>query len=160
MQSPPWYSQRWPWLLIAAPLVAVVASVITAVLAVSGADSLVSDDYYRRGVAINAELARRAEARRLGIEVTLHRHPDRNRIELLVRGNPAVEWPPVIGIRLIDPAQARFDHRFNAAQTAPGHYEAAAGTLEARRWHVVVETTRWQVRGRWNGLGQVEIDAR
>ena len=41
---PPWYRQFWPWVLIAIPLLTVIASGFTFWLAVSNPDYLVVDD--------------------------------------------------------------------------------------------------------------------
>ncbi|NJN52502.1 MAG: hypothetical protein HC809_12860 [Gammaproteobacteria bacterium] len=39
----PWYRQRWPWILIAIPLLGIVLSTITVTFAVMGADTDVRD---------------------------------------------------------------------------------------------------------------------
>jgi hypothetical protein len=54
----PWYRHGHVWLLIAGPATVVVAGVVTLVLAASGADPLVTRDYYRRGIEINEQLMR------------------------------------------------------------------------------------------------------
>ncbi len=54
----PWYRHGYVWLLISGPAAVVVAGVITTVIAASGADPLVTRDYYRRGVEINQQLMR------------------------------------------------------------------------------------------------------
>ncbi len=53
----PWYRQFWPWFVIALPATAVIASVVTLVIALDHADAPVSQDWYRRGQHINDELA-------------------------------------------------------------------------------------------------------
>jgi hypothetical protein len=54
----PWWREPQVWLLIAGPAAVVVAGLVTAVIAVRGADPVVAEDYYRRGLHINEELAR------------------------------------------------------------------------------------------------------
>ena len=56
----PWYRQRWPWLLMLGPAIVVVAGIVTAVIAIETDDGLVTDDYYKRGLAINQTLERAA----------------------------------------------------------------------------------------------------
>jgi hypothetical protein len=56
--SRPWWRHGHVWLLIAGPAIVVVAGVATAVIAATGADSLVAQDYYKRGIEINQQLAR------------------------------------------------------------------------------------------------------
>jgi len=60
----PWYREPWPWLLMAGPFIVIVAGIVTAWLAVSTSDGLVTDDYYKEGLAVAETLARsqRAEA--------------------------------------------------------------------------------------------------
>mgnify|MGYP000916835605 FL=1 len=45
----PWYREPWPWLLMSGPGLVVIAGVVTAWIAFSGADGLVADDYYKQG---------------------------------------------------------------------------------------------------------------
>ena len=53
----PWWRHGHVWLVIAGPAAVVVAGLVTAWIAVRGADTLVAEDYYRRGVEINKTLA-------------------------------------------------------------------------------------------------------
>ncbi len=55
--APPWWKFGHVWLVIAGPAIVVVASFITLYLAVSGMDTLLDEDYYRKGVEINKTLA-------------------------------------------------------------------------------------------------------
>ena len=52
----PWWRFGMVWMVIAGPAVVVVAGLVTGWIAMSGADTLVSTDYYRRGVEINKTL--------------------------------------------------------------------------------------------------------
>ncbi len=56
LPSPPWWRYGMVWMVIAGPALVVVAGLVTAWIAVDGADTLVSSDYYRRGIEINKTL--------------------------------------------------------------------------------------------------------
>ena len=56
----PWYRHGHVWLVIAGPAIVVVAALVTAYIAVRGADPVVEADYYRRGMEINKSLAAKA----------------------------------------------------------------------------------------------------
>lgn len=71
MKHSPWYKQFWPWFLITVPIVTVFMSVFLVYLASSTQDSLVIDDYYKEGKAINAALDKEARAREQDISSTL-----------------------------------------------------------------------------------------
>jgi hypothetical protein len=56
-RSRPWWKFGYVWLLISGPAVVVVAGFATLWLALAYPETLVAEDYYRRGVEINRELA-------------------------------------------------------------------------------------------------------
>lgn len=51
----PWWRYGYVWLVLAGPIVVIIASAITVVLALQDADP-VEEDYYRKGVEINKRL--------------------------------------------------------------------------------------------------------
>jgi hypothetical protein len=53
----PWWKYGFVWLVIAGPAAVIVASAVTAWIAVRTADPLVAPDAYRRGLEINKTLA-------------------------------------------------------------------------------------------------------
>lgn len=66
-----WYKQFWPWFLIILPVIAVVASFYTLTLAIDTQDSLVVDDYYNKGKAINEDISRLQAANDAGVQAAL-----------------------------------------------------------------------------------------
>lgn len=49
----PWWKFGHVWLVIAGPCIVVVAGVVTAFIAMSSPDPLLTEDYYRRGALIS-----------------------------------------------------------------------------------------------------------
>jgi len=62
-----WYKQFWPWFLIALPASVVVAGFSTLYIALSNPHSMVNDQYYREGLAINQSLEQDRKALELGL---------------------------------------------------------------------------------------------
>ena len=54
--SRPWWKEPYVWMVIAGPLSAVIACAITAVYIFRGPDPVVSEDYYREGIALGQEV--------------------------------------------------------------------------------------------------------
>lgn len=52
----PWWKEPYVWMVIAGPLSAVIACAITAVYILRGPDAVVSEDYYREGIALGQEV--------------------------------------------------------------------------------------------------------
>lgn len=67
----PWYKQFWPWFLIILPLIVVAASIATLIISINHADTLVADDYYKKGKAINQDKHREQQARALGLQFSV-----------------------------------------------------------------------------------------
>lgn len=57
----PWWKFGHVWLIVAGPLVVVVASFITLYLAISKPDPVIDADYYTKGININKTLEGKAD---------------------------------------------------------------------------------------------------
>jgi len=146
----PWYREPWPWILISLPATAVVAGVVTFWLAVSSADGLVADDYYKQGLAINRVIEREETAQRLGLSARIAPAP--GRLELRLDGAPGVH-PPALFLRLAHATRAGHDMRLRLEPVADGRYEAVLPPLPAGHWRVSIEDPRasWRIAGNWSG---------
>lgn len=144
VRAQPWYRERWPWILMAGPAIAVVAGLITAWLAISSEDGLVIDDYYKQGLAINQTLSRSDAAERLGIKAQLYLADGRVRVQL-----GAAAGRGALTLRLVHPTRAGMDQSVNLAAVEPGLYEGRVRPLRPGRWHVVLEQRDWRLAGDW-----------
>jgi hypothetical protein len=137
----PWYRERWPWILMAGPAVVVVAGIATAWIAFATADGLVADDYYKRGLGINAVLQREQAAAQRGIEARVER------VDGAIRVRLHGAEPPVLFLSLVHATRAGNDVRLRLERAADGSYQAALPPLAAGHWRAVVDDPRgeWRV---------------
>lgn len=150
----PWWRQFWPWMLIALPASAVLGSLATLWLAVGSADSLVVDDYYREGRAINRTIARDLRAAELGLVATIDRAPDG--VGLSLAANRTIDWPAGLGLRLAHPTRASEDRALVLRSIGAGHYVASGATLPAAgRWTLQLEDSA----GDWRLAAPVDAGA-
>ena len=133
----PWYRQFWPWFLIGLPVLSIVVSVATLVLAIGHADSVVVDDWYKRGLAINQDIDRSAAAVRRGIAATLTVEAATGELVARVDGDVDDE---ALTIVLQHPTLAARDRSYVLVQSARGVYRAPASDLGAGRWYVAIES--------------------
>jgi hypothetical protein len=54
--SKPWWHYGHAWLVVAGPLAVVIASFVTAYIAVNNRDPIVEENYYQKGIHINETL--------------------------------------------------------------------------------------------------------
>ena len=137
----PWYREPWPWILMAGPTLVILAGAVTTAIAFSGADGLVADDYYKRGLGINRTLAREARAQALAIRGTLAFEPHVVRATLASAG----PLPERIQLTLAHSTRASQDHVLLLARTATGDYAAPLEQLPGGRWDVILEGGDWRL---------------
>ena len=82
----PWYRQFWPWFLIAIPVITLASGISMLIIASHKADSVVVDDYYKTGLAINQTLARDEQAKALGLQAVGRVDPTSRQIILELYG--------------------------------------------------------------------------
>lgn len=114
----PWYKQFWPWFLIILPSCVVIASLVTFKIALDTADSLVAEEYYKRGKAINIDLAKVTAAKNLGIQFLVT--AENNKLILTQEGGP--EYKAALRVELYHPTQAAKDKQFTLTQFGDGSY--------------------------------------
>ncbi|WP_319784200.1 FixH family protein [Oceanisphaera sp. IT1-181] len=143
----PWYRQFWPWFLIVLPMCAVAASLYTFYLASSGADSMVVDDYYKKGRAYNKDLTELKRAAELKILVTLSYEDSMVTIKLDGAQNPREG----IRVNFTHPTLEKQDHNFVMTTDAAGVYrERLDSPLIDGAWHLQIEAIdgNWRIQKR------------
>jgi len=145
----PWYKERWPWILMSGPAIVIVAGIATLWLAVISNDGLVTDDYYKQGLAVNQSLKRDHEAGSLGLQADLMR-ADQN-VRLLLNSVGAVNLPAQITLKLAHPTRAGQDQMVEMVAEGQGFYSGKLNADIGGRWLVSIEDPagQWRLQGDW-----------
>jgi hypothetical protein len=134
----PWYRQFWPWFLIALPATVVIAGFFTLYLAIKYSDDLVSDNYYRDGLAINQQLTQDLRATELALSARLDFNggSDDTVKVLALTLNSAIEtfvMPAALKLYLIHPTDASADHAIHLIAAGDGRYRGQLPALPTQR---------------------------
>lgn len=142
-----WYREPWPWILIGLPASAVVAGIVTLVIAVKNEDGLVAEDYYKQGLAINRVIEREARAAQMGLTAQMLVAGQNVRIHL----SGHEELPGRIVVRFVHPTRAGEDREIVLTPITPGWYQAILPDLAQGRWRLQIEDgeTSWRLTGVW-----------
>ncbi|MEZ5482066.1 MAG: FixH family protein [Porticoccaceae bacterium] len=108
----PWYRQFWPWFLIALPASIVVAGIAMVFVAFENADTLVNDNYYREGMAINRVLEQDHKARELGLSAELVIDQQTGEILVKVTGQLTANGP--LTLLLLHPTDEKETSSWNS----------------------------------------------
>lgn len=147
-QSAPWYKHFWPWFIICLMGTAITASLITVYIAVDGSDDVVSDTYYKDGLAINQSLDQDQLATELGITVSLHLSEK----EIIANISSTDELPSQLVLNLLHPASDELDQKVFLFHEGNGQYKGA-GALPDQRYYVQLIGSNkgrlWRVSGEY-----------
>ncbi|WP_310451560.1 FixH family protein [Sulfuritalea sp.] len=143
----PWYREPWPWILAAGPFIVVVAGIYTAWLAVKSNDGLVTDDYYRKGLAANQTIARSDQASKIGLVAGVRVTADTLSVRLRASDKDFV-LPPTLVVTISHPTRAGLDQ--SRVLVRDGEvYSGEVRLPAAGHWLVLLEDERkiWRLMG-------------
>ena len=124
----PWYRQAWPWFLISLPASAVAGGIITLMLAVNSPNALVVDDYYKRGKAINMDLARDRAAAMHQLQAGLAIDLQYRQVTLNLQAQD-YELPASVALALLHPTRAGHDQTVQLQMVDAGRYTGTVTEL-------------------------------
>ena len=139
--EPVWYRQFWPWFLIALPGSVVIAGFITLYIAIVNAPSMVSDNYYKDGLAINRSLLEDELARKI----------------LLTLNGQQVEDNGVLILYFIHPVDSKADFEIPLQKYADGSYRQSILTLDKTRWYLQLSPVVASPEQRWRIRGEIDL---
>jgi len=132
-------------MLICLPLTAVIACSVTVYLAITTADGVVSDDYYKDGKAINISMARDDKATEMELAAQLLRG-DKNAVRVMF--NQDVKDSTVV-LKFLHATQDQQDQTVALIPISTRIFDGVIEDLAPGKWYVQVapEEGDWRLRG-------------
>ncbi len=145
----PWYKQFWPWFLIALPLSVVIAAIITINIAIQTDDGLVTDDYYKEGLAIHKDADSAAKAAALGIAGEVTFDSDTGALALAL-DQPLTNGAGLLVLKVIHPTRPDQDQQQQLSPLGNGRYAGRLDPLGPAHWKLQLrpEDESWRIEGR------------
>ncbi len=155
----PWYKEPYVWLVVLIPASAVGVAGVMIGLAIWSDDGVVIDDYYRRGLEINASLLRDREATRLGLAGHLVIDGQGAPLRLTLSGNAGFAVPQRVTLSLLHATRAQRDRHLMLDRTGPASFTGTTPlALAPGRWYVQLETPAWRLTGTLQVPGERSVD--
>lgn len=159
----PWYRQFWPWFLIALPTSVVVACIFTIYLAVTYKDGMVSDNYYKEGLAINQTLEQDENAKQWGLQadVTFNNQQGEITLTLLSADNaPSGLNKTPLWMAFIHPFSEKEDFSIRLMpDEVNGHFTGTLPDLVIGKWTINLSPFNQDSdQGEWRLRKQVVIN--
>lgn len=152
-ESKAWYKQFWPWFIIGLLSSVVIASLVTVRIAFKNPDALVSDDYYKEGLAINQRLEQDQNA--IKQQLTAQIMLDGSELSVELAGNE-LEEVTALQLQFTHPLNSEKDMRLVLSRQSGLRF---VGRLEApitERYYLTISDTqeRWRLRKQIPSLQQ------
>lgn len=149
---------KLPWLLLwLLPALSVVAGLTTVAIAVRHSDDMVKDDYYREGLAYNAQ----QQADRAAAAVRLHAMlvPVQSQLLVTVSAEQLPELPAELELLLSHPTDSKDDQRILLQRQADRQYRGELNLRSDTAWHVQLQPLdgSWRLRGRWQSPAPAQL---
>ncbi|MCX2981875.1 hypothetical protein EYC98_13510 [Halieaceae bacterium IMCC14734] len=147
MDELPWYRYIWTWVIFGLPAIVVVAGLSTWWIAANDADSLVVDEYYKEGLAINRRLDHEAAAARLNMRAEL---TVADAMLTIVMSGDAK--PAALSVLLSHPLDADLDQTLRVPKVGDRLYQVPIQLPSQPRWHWRIKplantAQEWQLQG-------------
>jgi hypothetical protein len=140
-----WYKEPWMLLVIGVPVVAICWGMVILTLAITGKDSLVSDSYYKDGMAYTENREYRDKAKRLQLTATLTYN--NGEIHTTINGY-LDEKPTFLQIQLIHPTLETEDETVMLQRMPDGDYLGLANLehLGKRKLWLLSPEQEWMIK--------------
>ena len=155
----PWYRSFWPWFLFFFPATAVVGCLITIWLAIISDDGLVSDSYYKEGLAISRELNQSDISKQNNLAALVRLNARKEVVEVYLEGQKIAQINE-LKMQLIHPTQSGKDVVVKLRLIDQVFRGKLPPLIEAN-WHVQLEPLEksWRLSARlqWPAVKQVKL---
>ena len=139
----PWHKEPWAWYILSILLVTFCWGGFQVYTAFSNQDSVVVDDYYKVGKAINGDKTRIKAARALNISATLTIDELIGEVRVSIRGNTE-DWPDQLQLSFLSPVFADQDKIITLQKSIPNNsvqiYVGQLAEQVVGRYYVQLET--------------------
>lgn len=152
----PWYTHRWPWLLMIGPVAVIAAGIHTTIIAFTMQDALVVDDYYKQGKTINMDLRRDRVAAGMQLQMDMRYDAANGVVSGALKG---LQKNDAITLSLVHSTQPEKDVKLRIQPDEQGRFSATLPMLDIARWQVLVENEQrdWRLQGSWNWPQETQI---
>lgn len=143
----PWFKQFWPWFLISIPATTIVYCMLMIYTAINTENSLVSDNYYKDGLAINQSLALDNKASELNLSAKISFN-ETGRVALTLEGDltPA---PSFLTLKLLHPTVDGQDSETKLLPEPGNTYSTQFEKPLTGRWYIdiIAQDQTWRLKG-------------
>ncbi len=154
---PPWYKQFWPWFLISILVFAVVIGMGLLWVSLLNPDSMVRDNYYKEGRAINMHMGRDQMARELDLSAAFTIDELTGGVSLQLDGKLAA-LPPQLQLEIMSPSHAERDRSVTLRHISANQYVGELEHSIRGRHYIDLSDPRAPGEDGWRLTGEATLE--
>lgn len=135
----PAYRQFWFWMVFGPLLFIIFFSMCTVYIALKGADDVVTDNYYKSGLAINQTLHQDEKAAALHMDAKINFDITGREVTIAVTGDAPL--PPSMILFLDNPVKKALDQFVLVREVTPGNYRGELSQTIEHSWYLALVPT-------------------
>lgn len=144
----PWYREPWAWYIVGILMVTFAWGSFQLYTAFTHQDSVVIDDYYKNGKAINQDMTRIQNARTLNVEGVLTIDELIGEVRVKMQGSPE-HWPQQLKLSFLSPVFKDKDKTITLTRSFGITPNVAAGVVKPEKSPIYVGQLEALVSGRY-----------
>lgn len=153
---PPWYKQFWPWFLISILVFAVVIGLGLLFVSLLNPDSMVRDNYYKEGRAINMHMGRDNMARELELQAEFRIDEVTGDVALQLDG-ALEELPSRLQLEIMSPTHAERDRSVELRHLSANQYSGQLPSSIEGRHYIDLSDPAMPGEDGWRLTGEVTL---
>jgi hypothetical protein len=156
----PWYRNPMVWMIIAIPFVAICSSSVILWYAATTKDSLVVDDYYKQGLAINMVLDRDRHAAEKKLSANLIIQSEQKLVKIKFQKGLLPDYPETLMLHLYHATRADSDTKLTMLHGQGDQYIGyLKHSLPPGFWYIELGNKDWRLsaKSRLDGTPHVEL---
>lgn len=151
-----WQKYAWLWFISALPALAVIASLITVVIAIKNPPSMVDDDYYEMGIAINKKIQQYSLSERLNIRADIAFDFEKKSLRLLLNKDHA-SMPELLMLSFTHPVDSTHDFQLPLQKNSQQEYLQQFQSIAPAHWHIQLTPLNMNIDQTWRIRGKVHL---
>lgn len=136
----PWYRQFWPWFLLAPLIMTVCLSTYMLRVAFTQDQAVVSDNYYKNGLAINRLMDDLAAAKTLGVNAKVVL--DDEKLLLILDASQVLPADLSLILTFSHPVSQKKDVRLDLQSVGNQQFVAKVPALDQGKWYLDIESSK------------------
>jgi hypothetical protein len=159
-QKSVWYREPMAYFVMGLPLMGVIVSLIMVKISVTNPDTLIDENYYADGQAINQTIYRERAAAKHGLKSVVALNSAGHELVVRLTATDGMKLPESVKFSFLHATRSGYDKIMILPREVDGTYRAPISNMQPGRWNLVVAAQDWRLVGSLVLPGETKTEIR